>query len=272
MYIGGKAMFKAKQRGDPSIVSSFWIAAVVLAFIFIPQPGLYAGEMRAAVAANFTGAAKEIGALFEEKTGHEAVFSFGSTGQLYAQITQGAPFDVFLAADQVRPLKAIEQGFARAESRFTYAIGKLVLFSKDPDLVEGEKTLATGTFSRIAIANPATAPYGAAAIETMKALGVYDRLKEKIVRGNNIAQTYQFIVTGNAELGFVALSQIIGNDGSHWPVPERLHEPVAQDAVLLKRGAANEAARDFLVFLKDPEARAILRKYGYGVGPTTDTN
>ncbi len=265
-------MFKATQQREPSFVSSFRMAAVVLTFILIPLRGLQAGEMRAAVAANFTGAAKEIGALFEEKTGHEAVFSFGSTGQLYAQVTQEAPFDVFLAADQVRPLKAIEQGFALAENRFTYAIGKLVLFSKDTDLVKGENTLKKDNFSKIAIANPATAPYGAAAIEAMKALGVYDRVEGKIVRGNNIAQTYQFIVTGNAELGFVALSQIIGNDGSQWLVPERLHAPIAQDAVLLKRGAGNQAAHDFLAFLKDPEARAILQKYGYGVGPSTDRN
>ena len=167
-----------------------------------------AGETNVAVAANFTDAANEIAAVFKEKTGHEAVLSFGSTGQFYTQITQDAPFEVFLAADDERPRKAVEEGFAVPGSQFTYAIGTLVLWSQDPDLVQGEQTLKNGDFTKIAIANPEAAPYGAAAVQTMKALGVYDQLEPKIVQGNNISQTFQFVETGNAELGFVALAQV----------------------------------------------------------------
>lgn len=245
-----------------------WTALVVAASTAIAMTATArAGEAKVAVAANFTAAAKEIGALFEEATGHEVVFSFGSTGQLYAQITQGAPFEVFLAADQARPKKAVEAGFAVPDSRFTYATGKLVLFSKDKALVKDAATLKEGGFAKIAIANPVTAPYGAAAVETMKALGVYDALSAKIVQGNTIAQTYQFVETGNAEIGFVALSQVARHgDGSRWIVPDNLHAVIAQDAVLLKRGADNEAARAFMTFLKGPEARAVEETYGYGVG------
>lgn len=227
----------------------------------------HAGEVRVAVAANFIGAVKEIAVLFEKATGNKAVLSFGSTGQLYTQITQGAPFEVFLAADMARPEKAVEEGFAVPGSRFTYATGKIVLFSKNEDLVKGKETLVDENFAKIAIANPVTAPYGTAAVEAMKALGVYNKLIPKIVQGNNIAQTYQFVNTGNAEIGFVALSQVAGHqEGSRWIVPDDLYSVIAQDAVLLKQGADNEAARAFLVFLKGPEARAVKEKYGYGAG------
>jgi molybdate transport system substrate-binding protein len=227
----------------------------------------HAGEAKIAVAANFTDAAKEIGALFAKATGHKAVFSFGSTGQLYTQITQAAPFEVFLAADQKRPKLVVDAGLAVPGSLFTYATGKLVLFSKDDTLVNGEATLKEADFSKIAIANPVTAPYGAAAVQVMKTLGVYDALSPKIVQGNNIAQTYQFVETGNAAIGFLARSQVIVQDGgSRWIVPDGLYKTIAQDAVLLKRGADNEAARAFLDFLKGPEARTVTQKYGYGVG------
>lgn len=226
-----------------------------------------AGEVTVAVAANFIAAARDIGAGFEAETGHRAVFSFGSTGQLYVQIAQGAPYEVFLAADRARPERAIEEGFAVAGSRFTYATGRIVLYSKDPTLVQGPETLSEAAFARIAIANPATAPYGAAAVETMTALGVYDALAARIVQGANIAQTYQFVETANAALGFVALSQIADHErGSRWLVPESFHAPIAQDAVLLKAGAGNDAARAFLAFLRSPAARAIKEKYGYGPG------
>ena len=226
-----------------------------------------AGETRVAVAANFTESAKEIGVLFEKATGDKAIFSFGATGQLYTQITQEAPFEVFLSADKKTPQKAIAAGLAINDSLFTYATGKLVLFSKNADLVKGEETLKGGNFTRIAIANPETAPYGAAAIEALKALGVYDALAAKIVQGNNIAQAYQFVDTENAELGFVALSQVALKDGgSRWVVPDKLYREIAQDAVLLRRGDANPAAKAFLTFLRGPEARAVLEKFGYGVG------
>ena len=251
----------------PFLRARSWVAAAAFAAIAFTVAAAQAGEVKVAVAANFTDAAKEIGALFEKATGDKAVFSFGSTGQLYTQISQGAPFEVFLAADQARPKKAVDEGFAVGDTLFTYATGKVVLFSKDKNRVKGEATLKDGNFMKVAIANPATAPYGAAAVAAMKSLGVYDKISTKIVQGNNISQTYQFIDTGNAEIGFVALSQVIGkNEGSRWIVPANLYPPIAQDAVLLKTGADNEAARAFLAFLKGKEARTVKEKYGYGPG------
>jgi molybdate transport system substrate-binding protein len=252
---------------------TFGIALAALLAMAASPPPSAAGEVKVAVAANFTEAAKEIGALFEKATGDKAVFSFGATGQLYAQITQEAPFEVFLSADRKTPKKAVADGFAIGDSLFTYATGKVVLFSKSKDLVQGGETLKEGKFEKIAIANPQTAPYGAAAIEVMKKLGVYDALAPKIVQGNNIAQTYQFVDTGNAELGFVALSQVIGRDeGSRWIVPDNLYATIAQDAVLLKKGEGNPSAQAFLAFLKGPEARAVKEKYGYGVGAAVATS
>jgi len=243
---------------------SILVAAIC---VVIAAPVAQAGTTSVAVAANFSQAAREIGARFARDTRHQAVFSFGSTGQLYTQISQGAPFDVYLAADQARPARAVDDGYAVPGSRFTYATGRLVLFSKDPDLVEGMHTLEETRLTRIAIANPATAPYGAAAVEVLNRLGLYDRLAGRLVRGNNVAQAYQFVETGNAELGFVALSQTAGDDaGSRWIVPERLHAPIAQDAVLLERGADKPAARAFLKFLKGPRAQAVKSAYGYGPG------
>ncbi|MEX6509015.1 molybdate ABC transporter substrate-binding protein [Jiella sp. M17.18] len=220
-----------------------------------------------AVAANFTGAAKDIAAAFHEKTGDTAQLSFGSTGTLYTQISQDAPFEVFLAADDVRPEKAVKDGFGVKGTTFTYAVGKIVLYSTDPALVKGPETLKNATFEKLAIANPKTAPYGTAAVQAMKALKVYDTLKPKIVEGENIAQTHQFVMTGNAELGFVALSQVIGTDaGSRWEVPADLYQPIRQDAVLLKKGEGSEAAKAFVDFLKGPEAAKIIARYGYATG------
>jgi molybdate transport system substrate-binding protein len=243
----------------------FLFAVLAIAWaIGVTRPAA-AAEINVAVAANFTEAAKEIAAAFERKTSNKVLLSFGSSGQFYTQITQDAPFQVFLSADQERPEKAVAEGFAVPDSRFTYAVGKLVLWSRDPKVVTGPDVLKQGTFSKIAIANPAAAPYGAAAIETMKALNVYDALQPKIVQGNNIAQTFQFIDTGNAELGFVALSQVIDrSEGSRWLVSANLYAPIKQDAVLLKKGAGNEAAKAFLAFLKGPEAAAVEAKFGYG--------
>lgn len=226
-----------------------------------------AAEVKVAVAANFTDPLKEIGRHFEAASGHKLVLSFGSTGQFYAQITQGAPFEVFVAADRATPAKAIAEGHAVAGTAFTYAVGKLVLYSKTVGFVQGGRTLREAKFAKIAVANPATAPYGAAAIEVMKALGVYDALMAKVVQGNNIAQTFQFIDTGNAEVGFVALSQIVlVGGGSRWIVPDNLYAPISQDAVLLKTGSSNEAAKAFLAFLNGREARHVIEKFGYGVG------
>lgn len=237
-------------------------AVALLGLLSLPAQ---ADQTNVAVAANFTDAAKDIAGLFAKQTGHEAVLSFGSTGQLYTQVTQGAPFEVFLSADDVRTGTAIDEGFGVAGTDFTYAIGKIVLWSANADLVKGEETLKAGAFDKIAVANPETAPYGAAAVEAMKALGVYDALSAKIVQGNNIAQTYQFVETGNAELGFVALSQVAASDaGSRWVVPGEFYEPIAQNVVLLKTGENNAAARAFIDFLKGPSAAAVIEKYGYG--------
>lgn len=242
------------------------LAAAGLLLLSLGGPAM-AGQTNVAVAANFTEAAREIAAAFKAKTGHEAVLSFGSTGQLYTQITQDAPFQVFLAADDERPQKAVEGGLAVPDSRFTYAVGKLVLWSRTEVLVQGEETLKTAGFSKIAIANPAAAPYGAAAVEAMKKLGVYEALQPKIVQGNTIAQALQFVGTGNAELGFVALSQLAGiTGGSRWLVPQALYAPIRQDAVLLKKGEGNDAATAFIGFLKGPEATAVIKKYGYATG------
>jgi molybdate transport system substrate-binding protein len=216
------------------------------------------------VAANFTDAAKEIAAAFKQKTGHDAVLSFGSSGQFYTQITQDAPFQVLLSADVERPSKLVDDGLGVAGSRFTYAIGKLVLWSRDPNLIKGEDTLKNQAFTTLSICNPVAAPYGAAAVETMKSLKLYDMLKPKFVEGANITQAFQFVATGNADLGFVALSQLVGNDGgSRWMVPQDLYATIRQDAVLLKKGAGNDAAVGFMTFLNGPEATAIIMKYGY---------
>ncbi len=226
----------------------------------------FAAQTNVAVAANFTDAAKEVAAAFKQKTGHEVVLSFGSSGQLYLQITQDAPFQILLSADDRRPKQLVNVGLGVAGSLFTYAIGKLVLWSKTPNLVKGAETLKMGAFSKLSIANPTAAPYGVAAVETLKALKIYEALQPKIVQGESIAQAFQFIDTGNAELGFIALSQLAGNtSGSRWLVPQELYAPIRQDAVLLKKGASNEAATGFVSFLMGAETRAIIEKYGYAV-------
>jgi len=224
------------------------------------------GETKVAVAANFTEPAKEIATLFKQKTGYDAVLSFGASGPFYTQITQDAPFQVFLSADEKRPKDAVDNGLAIADSRFTYAIGKLVLWSKSIDVTKGDDALKAGAFNKLSIANPTAAPYGAAAIEAMKALGVYAAIEPKIVQGATIAQAFQFVATGNAELGFVALSQLASvTAGSRWLVPDALYKPIRQDAVLLKKGADDVASRAFMAFLKGAESKAIIQKYGYVV-------
>ena len=214
----------------------FALIVTLAALIQAPSPA-YAASTNVAVAANFNDAAKEIAALFKTKTGHDAVLSFGSSGPLYTQIKQGAPFQVFLSADAERPQKLADEGFALPQSRFTYAIGKLVLWSKDPNAIKGVDTLKANAFSKLSIADPNSAPYGVAAIETLKALEIYQSVEKKIVMGASIAQAFQFIETGNAELGFVALSQLINTQsGSRWMVPQNLYSEIRQDAILLKSG------------------------------------
>jgi len=236
------------------------------ALSFALAPIAQAGEVAVAVAANFIGPMQALAAAFEQETGHKTVVSSGSTGQFYAQIKNGAPFDVFLAADSATPAKLEAEGHTVSGSRFTYAIGTVVLWSKKEGFVDGE-VLKKGSFAYLAIADPEKAPYGAAAVETLKKLGVFDTLKSKFVTGNNIAQAHQFVETGNAELGFVALSQVYKDGkltgGSGWIVPDNLHEPINQDAVLLARGKDNPAASALLQYLKGPKAAAVIESFGY---------
>ncbi len=229
-----------------------------------------AANVSVAVAANFTAPMQKIAKAFEQETGHKALLSFGSTGNFYAQIRNGAPFHVLLAADDDTPLKIEQEGLGVPGSRFTYAIGKLVLWSKQPGLVDDKgDILRSGTFARIAIANPKLAPYGAAAIDTMAKMDLLPVLQPRFVQGENIAQTYQFIATENAPLGFVALSQVLVDgkivQGSAWIVPAGLHAPIAQDALVLSAGKDNPAATALMGFLRSDRAKVLIRSYGYGL-------
>lgn len=225
-------------------------------------PGLAQAEtVTIAVAANFTALAEDLAEAFVARTGHQPVLSFASTGQLYAQISQGAPYEVFLAADDERPRIAVEQGLAVAGTAFTYAIGRLVLYGPTRDVSAGEAALRE-PFEKLAIADPAAAPYGAAAVETLEALGLYQATQARLVTGENVSQTLQFVETGNAELGFVAASQVVGRP-QQWLVPAALHRPIRQDAVLLKVGEANPAAVAFLDFLRSREAVELIEAAGY---------
>jgi molybdate transport system substrate-binding protein len=228
----------------------------------------FADEVQVAVAANFTAPMKVIAADFEKATGHKAVLSFGSTGKFYAQIKNGAPFDVFLAADDERPAKLEKENGIVPGSRFTYATGKLVLWSPKADLVDAKgEILKKGDFAHLAIASPKLAPYGAAAVQTLNKLGLYDALQSKLVIGESIGQTFSFVSTGNAELGFVALSQVYAGgkikSGSGWIVPADLHAPIRQDAVILTHGKDNKAAGALAAYLKSEPAKAVIRSFGY---------
>lgn len=229
-----------------------------------------ADEVQVAVAANFTAPIDEIGKAFNKATGHQLKVSTGASGKFYAQIKNGAPFQVFLSADEEKPAQLEKDGLAVQGSRFTYSIGKLVLWSADPGVVDAKgQVLVKNQFNKLAIANPKTAPYGEAAMETLGALKLKSLLEPKMVMGENISQTYQFVATGNAEIGFVALSQVTKDNkitsGSAWVVPENLYSPIRQDAVLLVNGKDSAAARQFLIFLKGAEATKVIKSYGYGV-------
>jgi molybdate transport system substrate-binding protein len=240
-----------------------WLLACLVVF-----SRAQAAEVGVAVASNFMAPMQKIAQAFEQDTGHKAMLSFGSTGSFYAQIKHGAPFQVLLAADALTPLKLESEGLGVAGSRFTYAVGKLVLWSRQPGLVDDQGAiLRSSRFERMALANPKLAPYGAAAIEVMRQMGVFKDIQPKLVQGENIAQTYQFIASGNAQLGFVALSQVMTDgkltQGSGWPVPPGLHAPILQDAILLTPGRNNPAARALLGYLQGEKARAIIRASGY---------
>jgi len=234
-----------------------------------------AGEVTVAVATNFLNPLKQLAAGFQKEKGHRVRIVSGSTGKLYAQIIHGAPFDVFLAADGERPrlLADHHPPVARAETRFTYAVGRLALWSADPQTLSGNgpEILRAKRFNHLALANPDTAPYGRAARSVIERLKLKEALAPLIVQGENIGQAFQFTATGNAEIGFVALSQLMDPrmkiQGSRWVVPEDLHDPIEQDAILLSRGTTNPAARAFMDYLISPPARTLIQSYGYGLKP-----
>lgn len=227
----------------------------------------WAEQVLVAVAANFVPPFREIAIAFESTTGHHLRVAVGSSGNFYSQIKNGAPFDVFFSADAERPKLLEEEGLGVKNSRFTYAVGRLVLWSPDPSLVKGADTLTSARITHLAIANPKTAPYGMAAMQTMQKLGVWDNLQPRIVTGENLGQTMGFIESGNAELGFVALSQILdpklNGKGARWDVPMDLHEPIKQDLILLTKGKDNPAARALMEFMGGPQAKAVIGRYGY---------
>ena len=228
----------------------------------------HAAEVKVAVAANFAQPMKDIAAEFEKDTRHKINLTQGATGKFYAQITNGAPFEVFLSADDETPGKLVKEGKAIAGTQFTYAIGRLVLWSPDEKLVDqGGGVLKTDRFKFLSIANAKVAPYGRAAVQTMQKLGILTVLEPRVVQGESISQTYQFVTSGNAQLGFVALSQVWDSgkvkSGSAWIVPEDMHEQLKQDIVLLNTGKDSRAAAELLDYLKSDKARKIIERYGY---------
>lgn len=258
-------MFGLTGRSALSIASAglfLWVAAA---------PPARAAETLVAVAANFAEAIEELKLVFERGNGYRLQSTTGSTGKLYAQITEGAPFHVLLSADTKTPERLESEGAGIPGTRFTYAIGRLTLWSSEPTRIagDGRAALTAPTVRHIAIANPDLAPYGMAAREALQKLGLWDSLKSKIVMGQNIGQTHSMVATGNAQLGFVALSAVLSPrapmQGSRWDVPQELFTPIHQDAVLLRAGRNSEAARAFLRFLKSPEARRVIDQFGYGV-------
>ena len=240
--------------------------ALLCAFVLNPSQ---AAEVSVAVASNFSGTLQKVAAAFAQDTGHKVIPAFGSTGALYAQIKNGAPFQVFLAADDETPALLEKEGLAVAGSRFTYATGRLALWSADPAAVDSQgAVLRSGRFERLALPNPKLAPYGRAAMETLAALGLAQSLAPRMVQGENVTQSYQFIRSGNAALGFVALSQIYQDgqlrEGSAWIVPTQMHAPIQQDAVLLEKGRSSAAALAWMVYLRSDKTRALIHAAGYG--------
>lgn len=234
----------------------------------LASSGAQAAELTVAVAANFAAPMQKIAAAFERDSGHRVVLAFGSTGKFYAQIHQGAPFDVLLAADQDTPARLVQEGLGSADSRFTYAIGRLALWSRQAGVVDAQgAVLKSGSFDRLALADPKLAPYGAAAMQTLERLGLLAQLRPKLVQGESIGQAHQFVATGNATLGFVALSQLMLDGqigaGSAWIVPAELHAPLRQDALLLTSSQGQAAATALLAYLRSEPARAIMRSHGY---------
>ena len=251
-------------RGIGAVGGTF---AVAVGMVLAGASAACARDVSVAVAANFTAPAREIATAFERATGDHVVLSVGATGQIYQQIVQGAPFEVFLSADADRPRRLVAEGRAAPGAPVAYAFGRLVLYSPRPGLVDDRgAVLARGAFAHLAIADPAVAPYGQAAVEVLKHRGVYDALALRLVKGESIGQAFTFVSTGAAELGFVALSQVIDvPGGSRWTPPQTDYSPIEQDAVVTAAGRANPSAARFLGFLQGPAARAIIARYGYGI-------
>ena len=241
-----------------------WCLIVIVMLAVAPA---FAEQVLVAVAANFVPPFREIATEFEKSTGHQLQVAGGSSGNFYTQIKNGAPFEVFFSADMERPKLLEDEGFGVKDSRFTYAIGRLVLWSPNADLIKGEETLRFKQYKRLAIANPKTAPYGLAAMQAMQKLEIWDSLQPHIVMGENLGQTMGFIESGNAQLGFVALSQVmdpkIKGKGSRWDVPTTLHEPIKQDVILLTKGKDNPAAKALMWFMSGHRAKAVIERYGY---------
>ncbi len=242
--------------------------SLILLALLVCALGARAEEVFVAVAANFIQPMEKIAAAFELDSGHKTKLAFGSTGSFYAQIRSGAPYQVLLAADDKTPQRLEQEGQGVAGTRYTYAVGRLVLWSRQPGLVDAQgQVLTGGRFDKLALAHPELAPYGAAAVQTLGQLGLLEQLRPRFVRGENIGQAYQFVATGNAALGFVAMSQVYADgrlrEGSAWVVPENMHTPLRQDAILLKRGEDSPAAAALLQYLRGAKARAIIQSYGY---------
>lgn len=261
--------FSPDERRSRSRVKVTWRQGLAcLALSALVGEGM-ADEVQVAVAANFAGPFQQIAAGFQAATGHQAVVSTGSTGKFHTQIANGAPFAVLIAADDETPAKLVNEGLAVKGSAFTYAVGKLVLWSARPGFVDAQgEVLKGGRFEHLAIANPKLAPYGAAGLEALKKLGLHEALQAKVVQAENIAQAHQFVATGNAELGFVALSQVAipgkPATGSWWLVPQQLYTPIRQNAVLLTTGASQAAAQALLQYLRSDAAKAVIQSWGYG--------
>ncbi len=228
-----------------------------------------AEQVLVAVAANFASPFHEVAMEFEESTGHYVQVAAGSSGHFFSQFKNGAPFDVFFSADMERPKLLEEEGLGVKDTRFTYAVGRVVLWSPNTDLVKGEHTLRSKHFTRLAMANPKTAPYGVAAMQAMQQLKLWESLQPHIVMGENLGQTIGFVESGNAQLGFVALSQVMDpkfkGKGTRWDVPIHLHEPIQQDVILLMKGKDNPAAKALMEFIRGPQAKAIIERYGYAL-------
>lgn len=241
-------------------------------FAALLPPGIaHAGTLSVAVAANFTAPMKEIATAFKRDTGHELSLAFGSTGKFYAQVSHGAPFEVLLAADASTPERLGREGLGIESSRFTYAVGRLVLWSPQPGRVDADgNVMKEGKPERLAIADPRVAPYGAAALQTLQALGLAQAYQGRLVQGESIGQAWQFVASGNVPMGFVALSQVQAGgrvSGSAWVVPEHLHEPISQQAIVLRRGQGNPVAAELLKYLRGATAQRIITSFGYSLSP-----